>query len=119
MENKLLIVDDQPGIRLLLKDVFTSEGYEVRTAKTGQEALDKIQNSTFHLIILDYRLPILNGKEVIAQMERNNILTPVILMSGSMESLNRELISDRKAVELVAKPFNIKEISELVHSMLL
>src|SRR5690625_527709 len=61
MQKEILVVDDQPGIRLLLTDIFENDGYKVNTAETGQEALDKIYKNFFDLIILDYKLPILDG----------------------------------------------------------
>ncbi len=118
MKNKILVVDDQPGIRLLLSDVFTSIGYHVTVAQTGQEALDKIFKQRFDLILLDHGLPIINGQEVIEQMEHKGIFVPVILMSGLIENLKREYLQHSMFIKIVAKPFNILEMSQMVKKML-
>ena len=118
MKRRILIVDDQPGIRLLLTDVFLSEGYEVSVATTGIEALKKTQNHSFDLILLDYRLPIINGVEVIKQMMQDNNETPVILMSGLIEGLREELLHRKDGLAIVSKPFNIKDLRELANSLI-
>jgi two-component system response regulator (stage 0 sporulation protein F) len=118
IKHKILIVDDQPGIRLLLMDVFTNEGYEVILAQNGKEALEKISKHKFDLIMLDYRLPILNGHEVLQQMINEKITIPVIMMSGLIENIKEDFKQEDMMIEIVAKPFNIKDICELVKSML-
>lgn len=114
----ILIVDDQPGIRLLLKDVFTNEGYDVMLAHTGIEALEKIYKHSFDLVMLDYRLPILNGHEILAKMIQHEITVPVILMSGLIENIQEDFKAENMTIEMVAKPFNLKEIIELAKSMI-
>jgi len=114
MQTKLLIVDDQAGIRLLLTDIFKSEGYEVTTAQTGREALDQLIEHPFDLVLLDYNLPVLNGLQVIEQMEKRQIIVPVVLMSGLIDQVKKELVCCETTVQTVAKPFNIKDIRELV-----
>jgi|SRR5690625_1583507 len=118
MKSEILVVDDQPGIRLLLSDVFTSKGYQVTVAQTGKEALDKIYKQPFDLIMLDYRLPIINGQEIIEQMEHDKISIPIILMSGLFEGVQKESIQDNMIIEFIAKPFNIKDVCKMVRSML-
>lgn len=119
MKGQILIVDDQPGIRLLLTDVFTNEGYVIFTAKTGQEALDKIYKHEFDLIILDDRLPIISGQEVLQQMKDDQLHIPVIMMSGLIEDLRKEITKYDMVIEAVAKPFNIKDVRTLVNLTLL
>src|SRR5690625_1493291 len=114
MKTKLLIVDDQAGIRLLLTDIFINEGYDVTTAQTGKEALDKIIEHPFDLVLLDYNLPVLNGLQVIKQMEKREITVPVVLMSGLIDNVKEELGCSRTTIQTVDKPFNIKDIRELV-----
>lgn len=118
MKGHILIVDDQPGIRLLLTDVFASEGYEITTAKDGQEALDKIQQYSFDLIMLDDGLPILSGRELLQKMKEEKINTRVILMSGLIENLQEELAKDDLLIDIIEKPFDIKDICKRVKSIL-
>jgi len=118
MKSEILVVDNQPGIRLLLSDVFTSKGYGVTVAQTGKEALEKIYRKSFDLIILDYRLPIINGQEIIRRMEHDEIIVPIILMSGLIETFKREIINDTMIIEVIAKPFNIQDVCGIVKNLL-
>lgn len=118
IKHEILIVDDQPGIRLLLKDVFTNEGYNVMLSGTGTDALEKICKYPFDLVMLDYRLPILNGDEILKKMVKREILVPVILMSGLIEKIQKNYKEENMTIEVVAKPFNLIEIIELVKSMI-
>ena len=117
-KHKILVVDDQPGIRLLLTEIFTHKGYEVNTAKTGREALDKINARSFDLVILDYKLPILDGLEVIKQLEQQDCTIPLILMSGLTEHLSKQRKESRLIKKIVSKPFDVQKMSTLVQSML-
>lgn len=116
MGRDILVVDDEPGIRLLLTDVFNSEGYDVVTAKTGVEALKKINEKPFDLIILDCQLPILNGLEVAQQLENNQQTIPIIMMSGLPELLTNDLLTYDAIKKVVPKPFNIKDMIYFVKS---
>lgn len=118
MKNKILIVDDQVGIRLLLNDVFSSQGYRVSLAEDGQKALEKIYNDEFDLIILDYHLPFLNGQEILDKMKQDQIFIPVILMSGAIENVAKDKLKWPKTIKVMAKPFNIIDMSEIVTSIL-
>lgn len=119
MENrkKLLAVDDQPGIQLLLKDVLSNEGYDVETASNGQEAVDKLQHETYDLLILDYKLPIMNAEKVIGKMEEMDLNIPVILVTG-MGNTENELEKLNFVEKVMQKPFNIQEICEVVQAVL-
>jgi len=118
IKHEILIVDDQPGIRLLLKDVFTNEGYDVMLSGTGADALEKLCKYSFDLVMLDYRLPIVNGDEILKKMVKREILIPVILMSGLIEKIQEDFKEENMTVEVVAKPFNLIEIIELVKTMI-
>ncbi|MGM8364758.1 response regulator [Virgibacillus sp. W0181] len=118
MKSKLLIVDDQPGIRLLLTDIFESEGYLVEAAKTGKEAVQKVENNVFDLIMLDYKLPIIDGYQFIKQMEADYMQVPVIVMSGLVENIDIEIKESYLVKKIVAKPFNVQDICDTVSTIL-
>lgn len=118
MRSEILVADDQLGIRLLLTDVFTNIGYHVSVAETGEEALGKIYDRSFDLILLDYRLPIINGQEIIQQMLNDEIQTPIILMSGLVESIEREQFKESMIRGMLAKPFDIADVCNLVQDVL-
>ncbi|UJL46006.1 response regulator [Virgibacillus sp. NKC19-16] len=118
MQKKILVVDDQAGIRLLLTDLFTSKGYHVTTATTGKEALDIINTNPFHLIIVDYRLPIFNGTEILDQLHQNEREIPAFLMSGFEESIREEAAQYSQVKAVLTKPFDVEEMVELVKSVI-
>lgn len=118
MYEEILIVDDQPGIRLLLSDILLNDGYRVTTASTGKEALNKIRERKFDLIILDYKLPLIDGKGVLEKLQQDGIHIPVIVMSGLVESFEKEIKKLPLVKKILAKPFNILEISETVKNIL-
>jgi len=117
MTGEILIVDDQPGIRLLLTDILTNDGYKVTTANNGKEAIEKLQEEPYALILLDYKLPILDGVQVLEQIEKENIIIPVIVMSGLTEKIEKEVKKWSIVKLLLAKPFNIQEISTAVQEI--
>ncbi|ASN04042.1 response regulator [Virgibacillus necropolis] len=117
MKKHILVVDDQPGIRFLLEEVLTNEGYQVTTANTGQEALDHGYSCTFDLMILDYKLPIMDGLQILHQLKKENILIPAILMSGLAEELMQEADSCSLIKHVLAKPFNIVDVCKIVNDI--
>ncbi len=82
MEKTVLVVDDQIGIRMLLEEVISHEGYRVEQAMNGQEALDKIKQDSPDLIMLDYKLPIIDGEALVQLLEEDGFAIPTVVMSG-------------------------------------
>lgn len=116
-QSKILIVDDQMGIRLLLKEILKNEGYEIEEATTGKEAIDQISVNSFDLMILDYKLPIMDGTEVLEKLEKDNVEIPAIVMSGLVENIASEAMKSKLVKSVIAKPFNINEFVEKVHAI--
>lgn len=115
----ILVVDDQPGIRLLLTDILENEGYEVKTATNGKEALHILEESTdLDLLILDYKLPIIDGREVLQAIEEKNMQIPAIIISGLAEDMVEEAENYPFVQLIVQKPFNIKDVTAHVKGIL-
>lgn len=114
---KILVVDDQAGIRLLLNDVLANEGYNVTTASTGKEAVEMMEENRFDLVILDYNLPVMNAEKVMEEMEKLKIQIPVILVTGLGKAEN-ELERLKFVQKVMLKPFNIQDIRQEVHTIL-
>jgi DNA-binding response OmpR family regulator len=113
----VLVVDDQPGIRLLLQEVLTNEGYEVVTAQNGKEAVERTEKEEIDLLILDYKLPILNGEEVIKKMKNKKEQIPIILVTG-LGKIGLDLAGYPFVKKVVEKPFNIQGICDDVRALL-
>ena len=83
--NKILFVDDEEGIQLLYREELEEDGYEVHSARTGEDALQKLQIVSPDLIILDIKMPGMSGIEVLRQIKEKNPKMPVILNTGYQE----------------------------------
>jgi CheY-like chemotaxis protein len=79
---RLLVVDDEENIRFLFKEELEEEGYEVDVASNGIEALEKIKGSAFDLVILDIKMPGMNGIQALNEIKVMNKDLPVILCSA-------------------------------------
>lgn len=115
---KVLIVDDDEEIRALLQDMLVEEGYQVDTARDGQEALDRLQRESGWVILLDIMMPNVDGREVIRQLEDNHALrdkNKVALMSagGRLAQERLNLTSDVVAA-LLPKPFDLDDVLAVV-----
>ena len=79
---EVLLVDDEAGIRTLLFDALSGEGFKVTLAKDGQESLDRLENNRFDLLITDIRMPRLDGIGLLRKMKRAGRKERVIIMTG-------------------------------------
>ena len=79
MNEKILVVDDDEGLRDLFKEVLTDEGYQVLTAKNGKEALQKLEKEKPDLIVLDIVMPKMDGMEALGRIIGKDKSVPVIL----------------------------------------
>ncbi|OZU88464.1 response regulator [Virgibacillus indicus] len=118
MAKKILVVDDQPGIRMLLTDILENEGYSVSTANTGKQGLEEINSRSYDLVILDYKLPVIDGSQVLKEIETGGIVLPAILISGLAEDITKEAENYSFVKNVLAKPFNVEDISKTVKSIL-
>jgi DNA-binding response OmpR family regulator len=82
MKSKLLVVDDDELLRNSLVEILTMEGYEVQTVSTGEEALIRLQNEDYDLLLLDLRMPGIDGLDVLREVNRTAPATKVILLTG-------------------------------------
>ncbi len=110
MSAKILIVEDEEQIARLLSLELTHEGYEVETAETGRDGLDKALEHPWDLILLDIMLPGLNGMEVLRRLRNVDELTPVILLSARDTTIDKVSGLDQGANDYLTKPFEIEEL---------
>lgn len=82
MKNRLLIVDDEEGIRLLYKEELEEEGYDTEIASSGEEALEKLKNTKVDLVLLDIKMPGMDGVEVLRRVKEKWKTLPVILCTA-------------------------------------
>lgn len=114
MKEKILIVDDQFGIRILLNEVFTKEGYQTFQAANGIQALDILQKHDPDLVLLDMKIPGMDGIEILKRMKVIDPDIRVIIMTAYGEL---DMIQEAKnlgAITHFAKPFDIDDIRAAV-----
>jgi len=115
---KILVVEDEPQMRMGLKDNLEFEGYEVLFAGDGQEALDILSDTSFDLIILDVMLPKVSGFDVLKKIRADNNNTPVIMLTAKGEEIDRVLGLELGADDYVTKPFSLRELLARVKAIL-
>ena len=101
---KILIVDDEKGIRVLMSDVLSSEGFEVSMARDGQESLEQLEESSFDLVITDIDMPRVDGVEMLRTMEKAGRKEMVIVMTGNP--------SDRRFHDAAAMPSVVSRLEK-------
>lgn len=91
---ELLVVDDQPEVRRMVRRILRNDGYLFREASDGEEALELLADRPAALIVMDCSMPRMGGEQALAALRQGGCLTPVIMMSGVMdEALVRRLVS--------------------------
>lgn len=119
MEGKsILVVDDQDGVRRLLVETFRDQGFSVDLAANGYEALEKLNDKAPDLILLDMKMPGMNGLEVLRQIKQRYPDQAVIMMTayGELEIVNEAINLGVK--ECITKPFDINQLRELACSII-
>ncbi|OGR08010.1 MAG: two-component system response regulator [Deltaproteobacteria bacterium RIFOXYD12_FULL_50_9] len=109
---KILLVDDEDSIHLLYREEFEEEGYEVHSALSGEEALDKLRIIRPDLIILDINMPSMNGIEALRRIKEINPLLPVILSSAYQEF--KQDLASWASDEYIVKSSNLAELKAAV-----
>lgn len=115
---KILIVDDQLGIRLLLTELFKKEGYETAQAANGAEALDYLQKVRPDLVLLDMKIPGMDGLEILRRIREIDKTLKVIMMTAYGELDMIQEAKDLGALKHFTKPFDINEIRMEVRDIL-
>ena len=105
MSEKILVVDDEPSNRNILRQELTHKGYTVETADDGSEALRKVESSRPDLIILDYMMPDLSGLDVLKQLRKREDDTPVIMITA-YGTVDRAVQAMKEgAYDFITRPF--------------
>jgi two-component system alkaline phosphatase synthesis response regulator PhoP len=110
MPKKILVVEDEPGIRLSLSDELESAGYQVFTAGDGEKALDVAGRQKPDLIILDLMLPVLDGNEVCKKLRMRGDRTPIIMLTVKDKEIDKVLGLELGADDYMTKPFSLREL---------
>jgi CheY-like chemotaxis protein len=118
MKNSILVIDDEKVIRDSVSKTLKDAGYEATTAGTLLEAVEKIQNNKYDLIICDVMIPHIGGLELVDKIKSDQRYssTPIIIMTG----MDRDILSATvvSADAVITKPFESKELLNQVKNQL-
>jgi two-component system, OmpR family, KDP operon response regulator KdpE len=113
----ILVVDDEPQIRRVLRTTLTAEGYTILEARDGSEALEKVRNVKPDLILLDMNMPGLDGLQTCREI-RSSSEVPIIMLTVRSAEKDKVRALDAGADDYVVKPFGIQELLARVRALL-
>ena len=113
----ILVVDDEEGVRLLLRDCFELEGYRVSDARNGADLMTKLAASPVDLITLDLNLGGENGLEL-ARTIRATHNVPIVMITGKGDTIDKVVGLELGADDYIAKPFHVREVVARVRAVL-
>ncbi len=118
MAKKILIIEDDPGIQLSLKDELESEGFEVFIADNGMNGLNMAEEKNPDLILLDLMLPFLNGYEICKKLRQDGNRVPIIMLTVKDHEADKVVGLELGADDYVTKPFSLRELLARINALL-
>lgn len=114
---KILVVDDEAKIRMIIKEYAEFEGYEVAQAADGMEAVEKVRNEDYDIIIMDVMMPRLDGYSAVKEIKKEKKI-PVIMLSARGEEYDKLFGFEIGIDDYVVKPFSPKELMARIKAVL-
>ncbi len=120
MSHRILVVDDEPDLLELVRFNLSQAGFQVETATTGREALERLEASPPDLIVLDLMLPDVSGNDICRQVRSDPALAeiPIVMLTAKSEELDRVVGFELGADDYVPKPFSPRELTLRVRAVL-
>jgi two-component system KDP operon response regulator KdpE len=113
----ILVVDDEPQIRRVMRTTLVAQGYEVSDARTGDDALELIRSEKYDLVLLDVNMPGISGMEACREIRQGSEL-PIIMVSVRGEERDKVKALDAGADGYITKPFNMSELLARIRAAL-
>lgn len=118
MKTKILVVEDDPSIRLGLEEVLSGEGYAVEVCARGDEAVERVAKAKPQLVVLDVMLPGKSGYDVCKELRKRRVPVPILMLTAKGQELDKVVGLDAGADDYVTKPFGVRELIARVHALL-
>ncbi|HTY01470.1 MAG TPA: response regulator [Bacteroidota bacterium] len=118
MAQRLLYADDEDSLRELVRSHLSLEGFDVETARDGKEAVEAIDKQKFDLILLDLRMPKMDGFAVLQYLAKLQNPPPVIMLTGVDDVAIASQCIKMGAADYLTKPYNFHELIESVERVL-
>lgn len=113
----ILVVEDEPDLRELLRRHLSAEGWLVQAAASGEAALETLPRQQFDLILLDVMLPGIDGIEVCRRLRGAQLYVPVIMLTARSTEVDKVLGLETGADDYLTKPFSLKELVARIRAM--
>jgi DNA-binding NtrC family response regulator len=117
-KNRILVVDDEDALRMVLSSELEGEGYKVASASDGAEAIDILKKDEFDLILLDIKMPNVDGFEVLKFVKETHPNTKVIMLTGFADLKNAIESKKLGAEDFVSKPYDLVDLLTTVERVL-
>ena len=117
-KNRILVVDDEDALRTVLSSELEGEGYHVRSAADGQEAINILGGQEFDLILLDIKMPNVDGFEVLKFVKDRQPKTKVVMLTGFADLKNAIESKKLGAEDFVSKPYDLVDLLTTVERVL-
>lgn len=115
---RILIIEDEPDMRLGLEKNLTYEGYDVETVADGESGLDRLKTESYNLILLDVMLPGIDGFDLCKQLREEGINTPIIYLTARGQEMDKVIGLELGAEDYITKPFSLRELSARIKVVL-
>lgn len=117
MTRKILIVDDEPSISMLIEFNLKLAGYEVHSVSDGEAVFPAVRDFRPDLVVLDLMLPKMNGLEVCKELRRHNNLVPIIMLTALQDTADKIAGLDNGADDYMTKPFSPQELISRIQAL--
>lgn len=118
MSKRILVVEDDPHIRLGLVEALSSEGYQITECRDGGKALPLIRQAQPDLVILDIMLPRKNGYDICRDLRSEKNTVPILMLTAKGQETDKVIGLELGADDYVTKPFGLRELLARVHALL-
>jgi CheY-like chemotaxis protein len=113
---KVLVVDDNNDLRIVVSKMLSRLGYEVSSADSGENGLSIFLENKFDIVLSDYEMPGIDGVAFACSVKKSSPCTPVVIMTGA----GKETVFSRESTavdEVISKPFTLAEINETIQNL--
>jgi DNA-binding NtrC family response regulator len=117
-KNRVLVVDDEEALRIVLSAELEGEGYQIASAADGQEAINILATKEFDLILLDIKMPNVDGFEVLKYVKEHCPKTKVVMLTGFADLKNAIESKKLGAEDFVSKPYDLVDLLTTVERVL-
>ncbi len=117
-KSRILVADDEEALRTVLSSELASAGYDVTTVADGDEAIQNVQQKKFDLLLLDIKMPKVDGFEVLKYIKKNHPGTRVIMLTGFADLKNAIESKKHGAEDFVSKPYDLVDLLTTIERVL-